>query len=97
MSHTLHPGAGSDLTDAFRFYKAEAGTALAARFIAEYERVLSLLETHPHFGTPTGETRRSYPLRGFPYSVIYRSIDSELRVLVVRNQSRDPSYGTDRE
>ncbi|MEO7338781.1 MAG: type II toxin-antitoxin system RelE/ParE family toxin [Caldimonas sp.] len=97
MSHTLHPDAAGDLTHAFRFYKSEAGNAVAARFIAEYERVLSLLESHPEFGTPTGEDRRAYPLRGFPYSVIYRSLDAGVRVLVVRHQSRDPIHGTDRE
>ena len=34
MSHTVHPGAAHDLTEAFRFHKAEADKAVAARFLA---------------------------------------------------------------
>jgi len=40
-----------------------------------------------------GVARRTYRLTGFPYSVIYRRIDSDIRVLVVRHQSRDPGHG----
>ncbi len=47
-------------------------------------------------GTPTGDSRRSFPLSGFPYSVIYRHVGPEIRVLVVRHQNRDPDYGEQR-
>lgn len=44
MSFTLHRGAERDLTEAFRFYKREAGTQVAGRFLAEFERVAELLD-----------------------------------------------------
>ena len=53
-------------------------------------------EANPGFGTPTTTGRRVYPLRGFPYSVIYRLVGGDLRVLVVRHQSRDPKFGGER-
>jgi len=93
VSYLLHRGAEQDLTDAFRFYRREAGDGVARRILAEFERVLVLLEEFPELGTPTSEGRRSYPLTGFPYSVIYRSVASDVRVLVVRHQNRDPEYG----
>lgn len=96
MSYSFHKSAEQDLTEAFRFYKREAGSGLARRFLQEFERAISLLEEFPEMGTPTGENRRSLPLSGFPYSVIYRHINSRILVLVVRHQNRDPDYGEQR-
>ena len=93
MKLSVHPGADLDLADAFRFYKREAGAGVAKRFLAEFERVTSLLHEFPDLGTPTSDRRRVYPLSGFPYTVIYRRRDDELRLLVVRHQSRDPQHG----
>ena len=96
MSYSFHRGAQQDLTDAFRFYKREAGNGVAERFLGEFERVVSRLQEFPEIGTPTNEQRRTYPLTGFPYSVTYRTIGTEVRILVVRHQSRDPVYGEGR-
>lgn len=93
MSLAVHPGANQDLADAFRFYKREAGVGVARRFLSEFERVTSLLQAFPDLGTHSGNERRTYPLAGFPYLVIYRRIGGEIRVLVVRHQSRDPGHG----
>lgn len=96
MSYSLHHSAERDLTGAFRFYKTEAGRGVAGRFLKEFERVVKILEEFPDIGTPTNDERRVYPLSGFPYSIIYRSVDTGIRVLVVRHQSRDPAFGDDR-
>jgi plasmid stabilization system protein ParE len=84
------------LAEAARFYRVEAGNGLARRFVAEFERVAELLERHPGLGTPSGDGRQSHPLTDFPYSVNYRAREDELRVLVLRHQSRSPEYRTDR-
>ena len=96
MSYSLHRSAEWDLTEAFRFYKTEAGRGVAGRFLREFERVMMILEEFPDLGTPTNEERRTYPLSGSPYSIIYRSVEPGVRVLVVRHQSRDPTFGDDR-
>ena len=61
MSYTLHRAAERDLTDAVRFYRQEAGRAVAGRFLDEFERVAKLLTENPGLGTPTGEQRRWFP------------------------------------
>lgn len=96
MTRSIHRLAGADLAEAARFYKSEAGAGLARRFLAEFDRVANLLDRHPGLGTPSGDGRQSHPLTDFPYSVIYRASASELRILVLRHQSRNPEYGTDR-
>ncbi len=59
------------LADAFDFYLENAGPAVAGRFLGEFERVAKLLVDNPGFGTPLAGGRRMFPLRVFPYSVIY--------------------------
>lgn len=57
---------------------------------------MRLLATYPQIGTPTNGERRVFPLSSFPYSIIYRAIDHEVRVLVLRHHHRDPEHGEDR-
>jgi len=96
VSFTLHPGAERDLGEAARFYTKEAGRGVAERFLDEFERVAALLVANPGLGIPTGGNRRWFPLHGFPYSIIYRRADIDIRILVVRHQHRDPGYGANR-
>lgn len=96
MSRSLHRGAEQDLADAFRFYRREGGSRLAGRFLDEFDRIMKLLDEFPDLGQPTDVDRRSIPLTGFPYSVIYQHVNGEIRVLVVRHQHRDPAHGSER-
>jgi plasmid stabilization system protein ParE len=96
VTRSIHRLAAEDLAEAVRFYKSEAGKGVARRFLAEFERVATLLELRPGLGTPTADGRRVHPLSGFPYSIIYRQDGLGLRILVVRHQSRDPGFGDSR-
>ena len=93
MTFALHPDAEQDIADALDFYAAQAGIAVAQRFLAEFERAANLLVRHPEFGTPASNGQRVFPLQVFPYSVVYRNINSSIWVLVVRHQRRKPNYG----
>ncbi len=78
MTYSLHPGAEQDIADALDFYTEQAGLLVSKRFLDEFERVANLLATHPGFGTPTTKGRRAFPLRVFPYSVVYRSLEASI-------------------
>jgi plasmid stabilization system protein ParE len=93
VTYSLHPGAEQDIADALDFYTEQAGLLVAQRFLDEFERVAKLLVTHPAFGTPTTKGRRVFPLRVFPYSVVYRKVEASIRIIVVRHQHRKPGYG----
>ena len=96
MSYTLHPGAEQDVADAIDFYLERAGVKVATRFLEEFERVATLLTENPGFGTPSSRGRRSYPLKVFPYSVVYRALEDHVRILIVRHQHRKPNYAGSR-
>jgi plasmid stabilization system protein ParE len=60
MTFFFHRAAEKDLTDALRFYKAEAGKGVAGKFLKEFERVVAVLEEFPGIGTPQGGERLSF-------------------------------------
>ena len=65
---------------------------MASAFLAEFARVAGLLVGAPGLGTPTESELRVYPLRRFPYSLVYRAMGSSVRILVVGHQHRRPGY-----
>ena len=89
----FHPAARTELLDAARYYEAQA-PGLGAQFAAEAERAVGLLADTPGLGAPVAghaETRR-WPLRRFPYYVIYRAERGALLVLAVAHERRHPDY-----
>jgi plasmid stabilization system protein ParE len=92
MTYSLHPGAEQDIAEALDFYTEEAGRVVAARFLDEFERAANLLTEYPGLGAPTTRGRRIFPLKVFPYSLVYRELEGEIRILIVRHQQRRPGY-----
>ena len=96
MTFSLHPGAEHDITNALDFYSKQASSVIAERFIEEFERVAKLIVEHPGLGAPTTRGRRTFPLKVFPYSGVYRNLESNIQILIVRHQHRKPGYAGSR-
>jgi plasmid stabilization system protein ParE len=96
MTYTLHPGAEHDVANALDFYSEQAGPVVAGRFLEEFERVAKFLVEHPSLGAPTTKGRRVFPLKVFPYLVVYRNLENSILILIVRHQHRKPDYASGR-
>jgi plasmid stabilization system protein ParE len=88
MNYSLHPGAEHDIAKALDFYSEQAGSVVAKHFLEEFER--------PSLGTPATRGRRTFPLKVFPYSIVYRDLESSILILIVRHQHRKPGYAGSR-
>lgn len=97
MTYSLHPGAEHDIANTLDFYSEQAGSVVAEHFLEEFERVAKLLVEHSNLGTPTTRGRRTFPLKVFPYSIVYRNLESSIRILIVRHQHRKPGYAGGRQ
>lgn len=92
MKYSLHPKAERELADAAQFYRRESGLKLANAFVSELEKVAAQLVLHPTLGITIAEGLRMHVFRRFPYVVIYRVLQNEIRILVVAHQRRKPNY-----
>ena len=74
MTFSLHPLAERDVAETLDFYSEQAGPVVAERFLEDFERVTKLLVEHPGLKTPKTRGQRTFPLKVFPYSVMYKNI-----------------------
>jgi plasmid stabilization system protein ParE len=94
---SLAAEAERELTDAALFYAEQANVELGLAFITEFEQTLGVLAAHPNIGAPWRAARRRFPLRRFPYNVIYYVKGEELRVIALAHQRRKPGYWAGRK
>lgn len=96
MIVSVSSGADRELAEGALFYAREGGTDLGLAFVAEFERALELLNGHPQLGARWRNNRRRFPLRKFPYSIIYYLRGEELRVIALAHHRRKPEYWSGR-
>jgi len=89
---SLSDEAQADADSAIDWYIGESAFTAAEDFISEIERALGLLKQFPALGEGGMRKARSFPLHGFPYSLIYRLQGDTVRVIAVAHHSRRPSY-----
>ena len=97
MRYSFHDQPTSDIAAEQDYYFQHAGAQVATRLIGELERVIHLLLANPGFGTPIARQRRIFPLKGFPYSLVYLVEGDELRILIVRHQRQKPGFASGRQ
>lgn len=92
MIASVSPEADQELTEGALYYAREGDAEVALAFVAEYERVLELLCMRPELGAPWRNGRRRFPVRKFPYSIIYYIRGQEIRVVALAHHRRKPGY-----
>jgi plasmid stabilization system protein ParE len=81
-----------ELIEGAAYYARQANAELGLAFIAEFERGLGVLSEYPRLGATWRGTTRRFPLRRFPYSIIYQLKTDEIRVIALAHQSLRPGY-----
>jgi len=92
----LAPEAEQELIEGALFYAREANAELGFAFISEFERSAALLAEQPRLGAVWRGRVRRFPLRRFPYSIVYYLSQLDVRVLAVAHQSRKPGFWSGR-
>jgi toxin ParE1/3/4 len=96
MTPVFHPAAARELSAAVQNGK-EFRRGLGAELKAETQRVTQLLLNTPLIGEPIGKGYRRFPLRRFPFALIYRIDGDQLRILAVAHRRRRPGYWSQRQ
>ncbi len=70
----------------------ERGRGLGDDLLDEVERVVALLCEFPDLGERLDDKRRRFPLRRFPFGIIFRVEGDTLRILAVAHRRQRPGY-----
>jgi toxin ParE1/3/4 len=92
----FHPLAEEELLDAVSYYE-EQETGLGLDYLSEVEHAVNFLVQYPEAGAKVRGAIRRLTLPKFPYSLLYRVLGEQLRVLAVAHHKRKPQYWVDRQ
>lgn len=90
-SQSFHPEARTEYLSALSWYRSRSPRA-AARFEAEVERVLGLIQSNPAMYPAYDADHRFAVLRRFPYSVVYQARQGDIFVVAVAHSARATGY-----
>lgn len=96
MVARIHPEALAEMAEAARFYENRA-PGLGRQFVEEVVVVIRSAVENPEAGTTEEPPYRRMLCRRFPFAVVYRWTDDELRILAVAHQRRRPGYWKERD
>ena len=92
MKFSIASEAEEELVQGARYYASHANVELGLAFVAEFERLIDLLRAQPALGAPWRGSTRRFPSRRFPYSIVYQLSATELRIIALAHQRRQPGY-----
>jgi toxin ParE1/3/4 len=92
----FHPLAEQELLDAVSYYE-EQETGLGLEYLGEVEHAVNFLMRYPEAGAKVKGSIRRLTLPKFPYSLLYRVLEEQIRVLAVAHHKRKPQYWVDRQ
>jgi toxin ParE1/3/4 len=92
----FHSLAEKELLDAVSYYE-EQETGLGLEYLGEVEHAVNFLMRYPEAGAKVKSSVRRLTLPKFPYSLLYRVLEEQIRVLAVAHHKRKPQYWVDRQ
>jgi plasmid stabilization system protein ParE len=91
MTPWFHPAAEQEVAAALKVGE-ERGFGLGRELVQEIRRVSAFLCDLPHAGEPLDSRHRRFPLRKFPFGLVYRVDNDLLRIVAVAHRRQRPGY-----
>jgi hypothetical protein len=95
MKPEFHPAAEGELAAAVEVGEARA-SGLGAELLHEVRRVVALLCELPDIGELLDAHHRRFPLKRFPFALMYRVDGSRLLILAIAHRRQRPGYWRER-
>jgi toxin ParE1/3/4 len=92
VNYRLHPDAALEHEEQVTYYE-ERRAGLGRRYHLAMLRAIALASSNPRrFKIVRPPNLRKVSLRGFPFAVIYREVDSMVQILAIAHHRRAPNY-----
>ena len=96
MTPEFHPAAQEELAAAVKIGDMRA-IGLGLELLRETQRVVALLCDLPDVGEPLDDRYRRFPLRRFPFGIVYRVDGTRIRIVAFAHRRQRPRYWTRRK
>jgi plasmid stabilization system protein ParE len=91
----FHEGAALDVDSALDWYLRRSDSA-ALRFSEEFDRAVGLISESPQRWPSGKHGTRKFPLRRFPFVILYREMLHVVQILAVAHFRRRPNFWKNR-
>ena len=94
-SLALHPRADLDIEDVLSHYQKQSAYLAGIKFLTELEKCFNFVKDFPDAGSVrighlVGRADiRTWPMRKFPFLLIYKATSNQVNILRVLHQRRD--------
>ena len=94
-SFAIHPRADSDIEDVLSRYQEQTAYQAGSKFLTELEKCFGFVKNFPRAGSlrlgdVVGRSDiRTWPMRKFPFLLVYKETPDQVNVLRVLHQRRD--------
>jgi plasmid stabilization system protein ParE len=95
MKYSFHEAAEKEFFAAIEYYE-DCQSGLGLRFSEEVYASIERICSHPHAWTKIDSKTRRCLTGRFPYGILYRIIENEIRIMAVMHLHRKPDYWEDR-
>lgn len=95
MTFRFLPLAEAGLFEGLSYYSA-IRSELGRRFEQAVAQAVRDLVVHPERGAPRSKCTRRWPIKSFPFGIIYRISESEVLIVAVAHQRKKPAYWSGR-
>ena len=91
MKARFLPAAELELVQELAYY-SKARRGAAERFESSVEAAAQMATRHPQGGAPSYKETRTYRVKGFPFSLVYRASGHEVLVIAIAPHAKKPNY-----
>lgn len=92
MRFSFNPLALDEASHAAQWYREEGSPKAAIDFALSVEAAIALIRKHPGIGTPGTRKTHRLTLDTFPFWLVYRIEEGQLRIISIAHQRRRPGY-----
>ncbi len=95
MRYYCHETAEKEFFSAIEYYE-ERQPGLGLRFSREVYAAIERICNHPHAWAPIDSKTRRCLTNRFPFGILYRITDNNIRIMAVMHLHKRPGYWKDR-
>ena len=95
MKYSFHDAAEEEFLDAIEYYE-ECQQGLGLRFSKEVYTTIMRIRNHPYAWEAIDSNTRRCLTNRFPFGILYRIAENDIRIMAVMNLHRKPGSWKDR-